>query len=155
MAGIGRLQNKILPEEKIASEGNIPESQRTPENSSIKKQAITLPPHLIPLPKSKSSSSPTTPAEKTAQAKDKLYQQILAESLEERLSQQKFMARVEGKSTPKEESKTKTSPQGKVVFQPVPQKSSKTQKIIVRILIVLLIASLGLLLYLILQGYLI
>lgn len=98
----------------------------------------------------------SSPNKKRAAAKDKLYQQILADSLKERLERQKFIDQVEGRAQGKPAASPTTAiPAHKVVFQPVPQTPSQLQKILVRILIVLLIASLGLLAYLMLKGYLI
>lgn len=166
MAGVGRLQNKITVD--LEKKEKIPKPLEKPSAE------IPAPPH-IPLkhiPRIDLNLSPETTAKaaspkasstkkedsatRNAEAKDKLYQEILAESLKERLERQKFINQVEGKV----ENKENTAPASgtaahQVVFQPVPQTPSQLQKILIRILIVLLIASLGLLVYLMLQGYLI
>jgi hypothetical protein len=102
-----------------------------------------------------SSPSVASP-KKPLSPKDRLYEKILLDSQKEKLGQQQFIARVQGKS--EGENKAPSQPDGKkekVIFRPVPQKPSRGRKIVIRILIVLLIASLGLLLYIIAHGYLI
>ena len=180
MAGIGRLQNKITvdlekkeeraPQEsppQISKEKIQKPLEKTPSESPnpphiplkhIPRIDLNLPPETSAKAPSQKVSPPKNenPAERKAEAKDKLYQEILAESLKERLERQKFINQVAGKAENKENpSLSRGATAHQVVFQPVPQAPSQLQKILVRILIVLLIASLGLLAYLMLRGYLI
>ena len=172
MGGIGRLQNKITAD-LVKKEAKTPSPTAKSPLSDIKKENIpprkiplknipridiNLSPQAVPSTPLRPKISPKKEGGKNPKdaAKDKLYQQILADSLKERLERQKFIDQVEGKTTGKAATNISTPvPSHKVVFQPVPQTPSQLQKILVRILIVLLVASFGLLAYLILKGYLI
>jgi len=177
MPGIGRLKNKISIEEEKEKEKPSPVS---PPPTPIKPKMIpgkaeiekpTSPPSEVPSPEtalpSKWSQPPrSAPSlDKPATGKpekfsphsirEQLYKKIISDSQKEKLEQQQFIARIQGRSGPKEESPLPSAEEGKVVFQPVPQGPSRMEKILVRLLIVLLIASLGFLLYLVFRGYLI
>jgi len=145
MPGIGRLKNKISAERK---EEIKPAPLPAPEK--------TVPSSQPPQPKKVSSPLKQKPKETPlSPTRKQLYQKIVSGSQKEKLEQKRFLARIQGKSEPGEESSFSPDAKEKAMFQPVPQGPSRTEKIFVRLLIVLLIASLGFLLYLVFRGYLI
>lgn len=162
---------KLLPSSgKTSASSTIPVllesvSSGPPSKHSLppKSRQISSDSQVKPLPvKKKFASFPTTPVppqstslKKPLSPKDKLYEQISSDSQQENLERQRFIARVQGKSEPGEIVSPQANKKEQVVFQPVPQKPTRARKIIIRLLVVILLASLGLLLYIIFQGYLI
>ena len=134
--------------------------EKSEESSSAKIPFQEKKKNLANLPVSPSQKkkkylfSGSSPTGQPLSAKDKLYQEILASSQKENLDRQAFIARIEGE-TQLRSSSNLNQEKGKVVFQPVPQKPTRAQKIVTRSLIVLLLISLGFLIYLIIRGYLI
>ena len=145
MPGIGRLKNKISAErEEEIKPAPLPAPEKTVSSSQQPQ------PEEVSSPlKQKPKETPLSPTRK------QLYQKIVSGSQKEKLEQKRFLARIQGKSEPGEESSLSPDAKEKAMFQPVPQGPSRTEKIFVRLLIVLLIASLGFLLYLVFRGYLI
>jgi len=145
MPGIGRLKNKISAErEEEIKPAPLPAPEKTVSSSQQPQ------PEEVSSPlKQKPKETPLSPTRK------QLYQKIVSGSQKEKLEQKRFLARIQGKSEPGEESSFSPDAKEKAMFQPVPQGPSRTEKIFVRLLIVLLIASLGFLLYLVFRGYLI
>ncbi len=145
MPGIGRLKNKISAErEEEIKPAPLPAPEKTvPSSQPPQPKKVSSP------LKQKPKETPLSPTRK------QLYQKIVSGSQKEKLEQKRFLARIQGKSEPGEESSFSPDAKEKAMFQPVPQGPSRTEKIFVRLLIVLLIASLGFLLYLVFRGYLI
>lgn len=145
MSGIGRLKNKISAEgEEEIKPAPLPAPKKT-----VLPSQWSQPGEVGPSPEQKPKETPLSPTRK------QLYQKIVSGSQKEKLEQKQFLARIQGKSEPGEESSFSPDAKEKAMFQPVPQGPSRTEKILVRLLIVLLIASLGFLLYLVFRGYLI
>jgi hypothetical protein len=194
MAGIGRLKNKISPDEEKKEKKPIPlsdletekpsfsESSEEPQEKqaapaekapivpSSEREAFKRPEKIqkeTPAPverilpsrwnQPRESIPSTEDREKETlpplSARDQLYQKITAQSEEEKNERGQFIARIMGKKVEKE--KDSSVPEENVILQPVPQGPSRAEKIFVRFLIVLLIASLGFLIYLVIRGYLI
>ncbi len=146
MPGIGRLKNKISVErEEEIKPAPLPAPEKTVPPSQQPQPEKVSP----PLKQQKPKKTPLSPTRK------QLYQKIVSGSQKEKLEQKRFLARIQEKSEPGEESSFSPDAKEKAMFQPVPQGPSRTEKIFVRLLIVLLIASLGFLLYLVFRGYLI
>jgi len=177
MPGIGRLKNKISIEKEKKERKPSPISppptpvkpkvvpgkaeieKPTPPLSEVPSPETVLPSKWSQPPRSAPSlGKPATgKPEKSSphSIREQLYQKIVSDPQKEKLEQQQFIARIQGKSGPEEGSSLPSAEEEKVVFQPVPQGPSRMEKILVRLLIVLLIASLGFLLYLVFRGYLI
>jgi len=102
-------------------------------------------------PLTEEKASPPNPAT----ARETFVEQLMASSSHEEAEREEFLRRVRGEdNSPLPPDPLEARLQEGVVFRPVPQSPDRSQKIVARILIVLLIIGLGVLAYLVIKGYL-
>ncbi len=132
---------------------NIAETKKPAEinnqTGAAEQEAVSAPEKEPPRPEAvEPPARPTT-------ARDTFIEQLKAAASEEEVDREKFLNRIRGQDQsglPANPFETKT--QEGVIFRPVPQSPDKKQKIITRALVILLLLGLGVLIYLIIRGYL-
>jgi len=141
--------------EKLTEEMKARKTEMENKQAAIEEKRQTS----VPAPKEIETKKPLAEEEKSspnpATARETFVEQLMASSSHEEAEREKFLRRVRGEdnsSLPPDPLEARL--QEGVIFRPVPQSPDRSQKIVARILIVLLIIGLGVLAYLVIKGYL-
>ncbi len=140
-----------LEEEMIEQRKAMEEKQAEIE----KIRQSSLPKTPLPMSEEKVQSIEEPVVKKPQTARDVFINQLMSSSAREEIDREKFLQRVRGEGNFQvPNNPLETQVQEGIIFRPMPQSPDRSQKLVARILIILLIIGLGVLAYLIFKGYL-